>query len=75
MGKLDGKVAIVTGGARGMGAATVRLFHAEGASVVISDVLEAEGQALAAELGDRALFCRHDVTDEARWQAVVAETE
>ena len=74
MGKLEGKVAIVTGGARGMGEATVRLFHAEGASVVISDVLEEEGSRLAAELGDRVLFCRHDVTDEARWRAVVAET-
>lgn len=74
MGKLDGKVAIVTGAARGMGEATARLFHAEGAAVVVSDVLEEAGIAVAASLGERAIFCRHDVTDEARWQAVVAET-
>ena len=51
MGRVQDKVAIVTGGARGMGAATVRLFAAEGARVVIADMLDAEGEALAAELG------------------------
>jgi 3alpha(or 20beta)-hydroxysteroid dehydrogenase len=72
MDRLKGKVAIITGGARGMGAATVRLFVAEGAKVLIADLLEAEGQALAKELGANAQYIRHDVSDETSWQAVVA---
>lgn len=75
MGRLSGKVAIVTGGARGMGAATSRLFVAEGAKVAITDVLEEDGKALAAELGDVARFYRHDVTSEQGWADVVAQTE
>jgi 3alpha(or 20beta)-hydroxysteroid dehydrogenase len=74
MGRLDGKVAIVTGGARGQGAAEVRLFAAEGARVVISDVLVDEGRALAAELGDTVAFTRHDVSSEEEWEAAVAFT-
>lgn len=74
MGRLQGKVAIITGGARGMGAATVRLFVAEGAKVAIGDLLEAEGQALAAELGDQALYLKHDVTDEASWARLIETT-
>jgi 3alpha(or 20beta)-hydroxysteroid dehydrogenase len=72
MGRLDGKVAIITGGARGQGEAEVRLFAAEGASVVISDVLHDAGAALADELGDRVVFCRHDVTREEEWEAAVS---
>lgn len=74
MARLKGKVAIITGGARGMGAATVRVFCAEGAKVVIADVLDAEGQKLAAELKGQAVFVHHDVTDEASWAKVIAET-
>lgn len=70
-GRLQNKVAIVTGGARGMGEATVRLFAHEGANVVIADVLEAEGQALAARLGNAAMFLRLDVSDEGSWTALV----
>jgi len=72
MGNLDHKVVIVTGGARGMGAAHVRHFIAEGARVVIGDVLDDAGQALAAELGDRAVYAHHDVTSPEAWSNVVA---
>lgn len=75
MGRLDGKVAIVTGAARGQGEAEARLFVAEGASVVLADVLDDDGRAVAADLGDAARYEHLDVTDEERWQAVVAATE
>ncbi len=71
-GRLQDKVAIVTGGARGMGAATIRLFAREGAQVVIADMAEAEGAALAAELGEPALFHRLDVAREDDWVGLVA---
>ena len=74
MGRLDGKVAIITGGARGIGGATAKRFVEQGAHVVITDVLEDVGSALAAELGDQARFVRHDVTDEEAWTAVVDST-
>ena len=71
MGRLDGKVVVITGGARGMGAAHVRNCWQEGASLVITDVLADEGQALADSLGDRAVFVRHDVADDAAWAEVI----
>lgn len=71
-GRLAGKVALVSGGARGQGAATVRRFVAEGARVVAADILDGPGRALAAELGDAALFVHLDVTDEGDWAAAVA---
>ena len=64
--------AIITGGARGQGAAEARRFVEEGAFVVIADVLDSEGQALAKELGDSATFQHLDVTDEDNWDAVVS---
>jgi short chain dehydrogenase len=67
MARFQNKVVIVSGGARGQGAAEARLLVAEGAKVVIGDVLEAEGRRLAGELGSAAVFVRHDVTDEADW--------
>src|SRR3546814_4851323 len=72
-GRLDGRVAIITGGARGQGAATARVFAAEGARVVIADLLDVEGAAVAAEIGASAMFYRLDVPDEAAWTALVAE--
>lgn len=71
MGRLDNKVAIITGAASGMGAADARLFLKEGAKVVITDLNEDAGQALAAELGDSALFVRQNVADEENWNTVV----
>ena len=74
MGRLDGKVALVTGGARAQGAAEARLFAEEGAKVVISDVLDDEGEALAKEIGDAAVFRHHDVREAQRWDEVVGES-
>jgi 3alpha(or 20beta)-hydroxysteroid dehydrogenase len=74
MGRLDGKVALVTGGARGTGEQVARLFVAEGARVVIGDVLEADGEALAKTLGDAAAFVKLDVADEADWAHAVERT-
>jgi 3alpha(or 20beta)-hydroxysteroid dehydrogenase len=75
MKRLAGKTAIITGGARGMGEATARLFVEHGAQVVIGDVLEAEGSALADELGKNATFVRLDVSSEADWSNAVAAAE
>ena len=75
--RVAGKVALVSGGARGIGAATAELLAREGAAVVIADVLEAEGrqtEARIVEAGGRATFMLLDVTDEANWQAVIAAT-
>lgn len=67
------KVIIVSGGARGIGGGVARLLASQGARVVIGDVLEAEGQALASDLGADAIFSRLDVTVEDHWRAIVAE--
>lgn len=75
MGRLDGKVAIITGAARGQGAAEARLFAAEGARVVVADVLDDEGKAVAAEIGDAAVYTHLDVTDEGQWADAVALAE
>ncbi|SNY44703.1 glucose 1-dehydrogenase [Paractinoplanes atraurantiacus] len=74
MARFDGKTVIVTGGARGMGATHSRSFVAEGARVVIADVLDAEGEALAKELGDAAIYRHLDVTDEQQWARLIEET-
>ena len=70
-GRVAGKVALVTGGAKGLGEADARALAAEGARVVLTDVDEAGGQAVADDIG--AVFKPQDVTDEARWQAIIGE--
>jgi len=77
MGRLDGKVALISGGARGQGAAEARLFVREGARVVLGDILDDEGKEVEAAIraaGGEATYVRLDVTREADWQAAVATT-
>ena len=74
MSRLAGKVALITGGASGIGEGTVRLFVREGASVVIADILDDNGARLAGELGARAAYVHTDVSREAEVQAAVSET-
>ena len=75
--RLEGKVAFISGGARGMGAAEARLFASEGAMVAIADVLEEEGRRVAAQIGEsggKAIFLPLDVTSESQWQDAIAAT-
>lgn len=72
--RLDGKIALVTGAARGLGAAMARTLVAGGARVMLSDILDKEGRGVAAELGANAAFVHHDVTREDEWEKAVAAT-
>ncbi|MGN6161384.1 MAG: SDR family oxidoreductase [Marmoricola sp.] len=74
MGRVDDKVVLISGGARNIGGASARALVAEGARVVIGDVLDEEGTALAEELGDNARYLHLDVTDEQQWQGAVEFT-
>src|SRR5947208_12834021 len=76
--RLAGKVALISGGVRGMGAVEARLFAQEGARIVIGDILEGEGAAVAAGIGAKggeAVFVRLDVTSESDWERAVATVE
>lgn len=75
MVRLEGKVAIITGAAQGMGATHARRFVKEGAKVVLTDILEEKGIELAKELGENALFIKQDVTSADEWAEVVAKAE
>jgi 3alpha(or 20beta)-hydroxysteroid dehydrogenase len=75
MARLNGKIAIITGASQGMGTAHARAFVAEGAKVVLTDLNAEAGEALAAELGEAAIFVKHDVADAAGWARVVAAGE
>lgn len=75
MSRLAGKVAIITGAAQGMGEAHARKFVEEGAKVILTDINEEGGNALAAELGDNAIFIKQDVADEQGWADVVSAGE
>ncbi len=75
MGRVEGKVAIVTGAARGTGEATARLLAREGARVVVADILEERAQLVAKEIGSAACFERLDVTSEEDWQRVIGATD
>ncbi|ONI70759.1 3-alpha-hydroxysteroid dehydrogenase [Actinosynnema sp. ALI-1.44] len=74
MGRLAGKTALITGAARGQGAAAARRFVAEGARVAIADILDDQGKELAAELGEHAVYHHLDVTSEGDWAAAVERT-
>lgn len=74
MGRVQDKVAIITGGASGVGREDALLLAREGARVVITDVNVDAGEALAREIGDQALFVKHDIASEADWEAVIGTT-
>jgi 3alpha(or 20beta)-hydroxysteroid dehydrogenase len=72
MGRVDGKVALISGGARGMGESHARMLVAEGAKVVLGDILDDEGNALADDIGDAARYVHLDVTQPDQWDAAVS---
>jgi 3alpha(or 20beta)-hydroxysteroid dehydrogenase len=72
MGRFDEKVVIVTGAARGQGEAEARLFAAQGAKVVLADVLDEQGEAVAADIGAAARYIHLDVSDEGQWATAIA---
>jgi len=75
MGKFDGKVVLITGGARGQGASHARAFVEEGAKVLFTDILVEDGKTLEKELGENATFAKHDVRSEEEWKSVVSLAE
>ena len=75
MGRVSGKVAIVTGGASGVGKDDAILLVKEGAKVVLTDLNEKDGNAVAAQIGENALFVKHDISSEDGWKEVIARTE
>jgi 3alpha(or 20beta)-hydroxysteroid dehydrogenase len=75
MGRVKNKIAVITGAAQGMGESHARTLLKEGAKVVITDLNSEKGEALAKELGEDALFVKHDVTNEEDWKSVISETE
>ena len=75
MGRFEGKTTLITGGARGQGAEEARRLVQEGGQVVITDVLDDEGNALVRSLGGQAIFLHHDVADEDGWRRVIEQTQ
>lgn len=75
MNRFDNTTILITGAAGGMGSSHAHGFHSEGGNVVIADVRDDAGKALAAELGERTLFIHHDATSETDWTATVAQSE
>ena len=75
MGRVNNKVALITGGASGVGKETVELLLKEGAYVAFGDIDVQGGEDLAKACGERALFLRHDVSNEAEWQQVIAKVQ
>ena len=71
--QLDGRVALVTGSARGIGEAIVRRFAREGATVIVTDINDEAGEAVAASIGSAAIYRRLDVREEADWERVTGE--
>lgn len=74
-GRLEGKVALITGAAKGLGEADARLFAEQGATVIVADVDEGNGRRIAAEIGSNAVFKRLDVTSEDNWAEVIGDIE